>query len=88
MRIEIDVAASIVRDARRQARMAKTRLDSVITKYLVTYGRHGNPASKGAINMHKQRSPTERSEAARKAVRARWARVNKERNAAARNGGK
>jgi len=88
MRLTFDLPPAIVRDARRQARIAKTRLDSVVLRYLVTYGQHGSPASKGAVAAHAQRTKAERSELARKAVRARWANVRRERNAAARNGDK
>ena len=59
--------------AKTKAHEQQTSLDAVLIRYLETYAEHGNPQAKGARAVNESRTPEERSEAARKAVQARWA---------------
>lgn len=64
--------ADLIARAKAKARESDTTLDAVLTRYLKTYAAHGSPQAAGARAVNAQRTPTERSEAGRRAAAARW----------------
>lgn len=67
-----DLPPGLIGRAKARARSAETTLDAVLLRYLLTYAEHGNPQAAGAAAVNAQRTPEERRDAARRAIRARW----------------
>jgi hypothetical protein len=73
-----EIPELLIRRARRQAKDAGTTLEAVLLRFMETYAQFGHPQAAGARAVNATRSAEQRSDAARRAVEARWKRYRKE----------